>query len=69
MDGAEPAAGGTVSAGGRGIPPMSAPHFSQYLASASFGPPHRLQYMVHHRRSMLPVVELSVTWNAIVAAE
>jgi len=53
---------------GVGIAPRSAPHFSQYFASSSFRPPHRLQNIVDHRRSILPVVDCKVTWKAMVAA-
>ncbi len=68
MGGFGVAVAAAADAGGRGIPPMSAPHFSQYFASASFLAPHRLQNIVDHPRLMLPVVVVSVTWNFIVVS-
>lgn len=64
--GAVPGPGGPMGTGNRGITERSAPHFSQYFASASFRAPHRLQNIVDHPRLMLPVVVWRVTWNFIV---
>ncbi len=68
MGGFGGAAVAAAEAGGRGIPLMSAPHFSQYFASSSFRAPHRLQNIVDHPRLMLPVVVVSVTSNFIVVS-
>lgn len=55
--------GGAEGTLGFGIAVRSAPHFSQYFASSSFRAPQRLQYIVNHRRLMLPVVDRKVAWN------
>ncbi len=53
---------------GLGIPVMSVPHFSQNFASSSLCAPQRLQYIVAHLRSMLPVVDDRLTSNFMEAA-
>ncbi len=68
LDGAAGAAGGAPGTVGRGMAVMSVPHFSQNFASSSLRAPQRLQYIVSHLRSMLPVVDVSVTSNCIAAA-